>query len=126
MIKKTIDIGFSYWEDNELVDSETQFDIEATNVISFAWDALDLWTEFIHENNFNAPMIRYVEEDPETSWVELIKSIYLNDADNVMSEWLGRYRYHLTVDEMRDLLAWCGDDEYVYVTDNKEIVNKGE
>lgn len=52
-----------------------------------------------------------------------LKSQYLH-SDVVMSEFLRSYRDLLTVSEQRKLLEWSGDDEFMEVLDNGEIVEK--
>lgn len=46
------------------------------------------------------------------------------NAENVASEILRceEAKADLTAEEMRVILHWSGDDDYVYVTDNKEIL----
>lgn len=53
------------------------------------------------------------------------KHIYFEE-DVVMSEILRHKdaKQDLSPNEMRELLAWSGDDEYVYVTDGGEIICK--
>lgn len=45
-------------------------------------------------------------------------------SDVVMSEFLRSYKDLLTVSEQRYLLEWSGDDEFMEVLDNGEIVEK--
>lgn len=45
-------------------------------------------------------------------------------SDVVMSEFLRSYKGLLTVSEQRYLLEWSGDDEFMEVLDNGEIVEK--
>ena len=52
-----------------------------------------------------------------------LKSQYLH-SDVVMSEFLRSCKDLLTVSEQRALLEWSGDDEFMEVLDNGEIVEK--
>ena len=53
-----------------------------------------------------------------------IKNIYLTEDTPVMSELVREYTNDLSLEEIKDLLAWAGDDEWMTVTDSKEIVCK--
>lgn len=53
---------------------------------------------------------------------EDIKEEYLNSSDVVMSEFLENKYYYLPADTKRELLKWSGDDEYVKVTDEGELI----
>ena len=52
-----------------------------------------------------------------------LKDAY-KSSDVVMSEFLRSYKGLLTVSEQRYLLEWSGDDEFMEVLDNGEIVEK--
>lgn len=52
-----------------------------------------------------------------------LKGAY-KSSDVVMSEFLRSYKGLLTVSEQRYLLEWSGDDEFMEVLDNGEIVEK--
>ena len=52
-----------------------------------------------------------------------LKGTY-KSSDVVMSEFLRSYKDLLTVSEQRALLEWSGDDEFMEVLDNGEIVEK--
>ena len=52
-----------------------------------------------------------------------LKGAY-KSSDVVMSEFLRSYKGILTISEQRYLLEWSGDDEFMEVLDNGEIVEK--
>lgn len=54
--------------------------------------------------------------------VERIKRIYLTEDTPVMSEVCRLFVNELTVSEIQELLEWSGDDEFMTVLPNKEIV----
>lgn len=54
--------------------------------------------------------------------VERIKRIYLTEYTPVMSELCRLFVNELTVSEIQELLEWSGDDEFMTVLPNKEIV----
>lgn len=53
---------------------------------------------------------------------ERIKRIYLTEDTPVMSELCLYFKNELTVKEMQELIHWSGDDEFVTVLPNKEII----
>lgn len=57
------------------------------------------------------------------SIVDQIKQEYMRNSI-VMSELLRNYTDQLSVEEIRDLLWWSGDDEFMTVTEDKEIITK--
>lgn len=59
------------------------------------------------------------------SAVDRIKQEYMHNSI-VMSELLRNYTDELTVDEIQELLTWAGDDEFMIVTADKEIITKEE
>lgn len=54
--------------------------------------------------------------------VERIKRIYLTEDTPVMSEVCRCFKNELSAAEMQELIQWAGDDEFVAVLPNKEIV----
>lgn len=54
--------------------------------------------------------------------VERIKEVYLTEDTPVMSELCLWFKNELSFREIQELLEWSGDDEYVRVLPNKEIV----
>lgn len=67
-----------------------------------------------------------VEFDLEEDIVNEIKRIYKTEYTPVMSELLRNYTDQLTVAQIEELLEWSGDDEYMVVTADKEIITKEE
>lgn len=55
--------------------------------------------------------------------IEAAKADYHN-SDVAMSEYLRKCDLDLTVEEERYLLTWAGDDEFMAIADNGEIVEK--
>ena len=53
---------------------------------------------------------------------ERIKRIYLSEDTPVMSELCRSFKNELSAAEMQELIQWAGDDEFVAVLPNKEIV----
>lgn len=62
-------------------------------------------------------------EKLRTDIVETLKEEYI-ESDIVMSEFLRTCDTYLTPEEKRRLLTWSGDDKYMKVMDNGEIVRK--
>lgn len=64
-----------------------------------------------------------MEEGIRDYIIEAVKEDYHN-ADVIMSAYLRTCDLDLSVEEKRYLLAWAGDDEFMTVTDDGEIVDK--
>lgn len=58
----------------------------------------------------------------KTTLVDRIKKIYLTEDTPVMSELCRLFVNELTVRQIQELLKWSGDDEFIKVLPNKEIV----
>ena len=72
-------------------------------------------------NNCYEKLNSFMEgEDP---LLTRLKCTY-KSSDVAMSEFLRSYKGLLTVSEQRYLLEWSGDDEFMEVLDNGEIVEK--
>lgn len=56
------------------------------------------------------------------SMVEVVKETYLTEDTPVMSEFCELFKDKLTIEEIKTLLNWAGDDEFVTVLNNKSIV----
>ena len=59
------------------------------------------------------------------SIVDQIKQEYMHSSI-VMSELLRNYTDQLSVEEINELLWWSGDDEFMTVTEDKEIITLEE
>ena len=54
--------------------------------------------------------------------VDRIKHVYLTEDTPVMSELCRTFVNELSIEDIRELLRWSGDDEFMTVTSDKDIV----